>query len=201
MYQIAIKTDGIERRKKSTGLLHVVAGLILIISAGSYFKQMAYTNFLSVLPFYLVALLSLLYGLFRKKWDPLARHNHWMRMLQFLMFSLLGIYMLKYNVEYHTVSLFLWALICIPLLFTERKVFHDALLVFGNNSITIPGYFSNKVVPWSGIENIVVRRDFVTIHYPGNRYVQYEVLNDVAADDVEKINVFCHRQIQQKAKN
>lgn len=196
MYSIPIRVEGIERRKKSTGLLHAIAGLFLMLSAGMYYKQLGYKNFPLVFSFYLVAAASLIYGLLRKKIDPLAKYNHWMRMLQFLMFSMLGIFMLKSKVEYHTVSLFIWAIVCIPLLFTERKIFHDAVLSFSNSSVSIPGYFSTRVIPWSVIQSIVIREDYVTIHYPGNKYVQYEVLNEIGQNQVEKINLFCRQQLQ-----
>lgn len=196
MYSIPIKIEGIERRKKGTGLLHIAAGLFLIANAGAYYKQQQYQNFFLVLPIYLVAILSLTYGFFRKKIDPAAKFNHWVRMLQFLMFAVLGIFMLNTRMDFRTMTVFLWAVVCIPLLFTERKVFHDASLSFANNNITIPGYFSNKTVPWSVVENVVVRTDFVTIYYPNNKYVQYEVLDKIGAGELEKINRFCQHQLQ-----
>jgi len=198
MHLIAIKIDGIERRKKSTGLFHVVAGLFLVANIAEYYKQLNYQNFFSVLPMYLVAVASLVYGLFRNKMDPKAKFNHWMRMLQFLIFSVLGILMLKTKMEFRNVSLLLWAVICILLLFTERKIFHDAFLNLGRNNITIPGYFSNKVLPWSVIENIIVRQDYVTIYIPENKYIQYEVLSELNEAEIKNINLFCQQHIEEK---
>lgn len=198
MHLIAIKIDGIERRKKSTGLFHVVAGLFLLANIAEYYKQLNYQNFFSVLPMYLVAVASLLYGLFRNKMDPKAKFNHWMRMLQFLIFSVLGILMLKTKMDFRNISLFLWAVICILLLFTERKIFHDAFLNLSKNNITIPGYFSNKVLPWSVIENVIVRQDYVTIYIPRNRYIQYEVLSELSEAEIKDINFFCQQHIEEK---
>jgi hypothetical protein len=198
MHRIAIKIDGIERRKKSTGLFHIVAGLFLLANTAEYYKESGFKNFFSVFPMLLVGLVSLIYGLFRKKLDPAASFNHWIRVSQFLMFSILGVLMLQSKIEFRNISLLLWAAICIMLLFTERKIFHDAFLLFSKNNITIPGYFSNKVIPWSVIENIVVRQDFVTIYYPGNRYMQYEMLTEVTDTDIKTINLFCQQQIEQK---
>lgn len=198
MHRISIKIEGIERRKRSTGLLHIVAGLFLIANATEYHKQEAYEKFFAVLPIFLVAAASLFYGFFRNKIDPNAQYNHWMRMLQFLMFSILGILLLKSKIEFRNISLFLWAAICIMLLFTERKIFHDAFLSLGKHSITIPGYFSNKVIPWPVVENIVVRQDYVTIYYPNNRYMQYEVIAAINEEEVKKINNFCKQVLQQQ---
>lgn len=198
MHRLAIKIDGIERRKKSTGLFHVIAGLFLFANAAEYYKQSTYQNFLATLPIFIVAAVSLIYGLFRNKLDSKANFNHWVRMLQFLMFSILAVLMLQSKMSFRNVSLLIWAAICIMLLFTERKIFHDAFLLFGKTSVTIPGYFSNKVMPWSVIENIMVRKDFVTIYYPNNRYMQYEMLSEVNDSEIKKINLFCQQQIAQK---
>jgi hypothetical protein len=198
MHRIAIKIDGIERRKKSTGLFHVIAGLFLIANAAEYYKQSEYQNFLIVLPVFFVAAISLVYGLLRNKLDPKAQFYLWVRVLQLLMFSVLGIIMLQFTTGFRNVTLFLWAVICILLLFTERKIFHDAFLLFGKNTITIPGYFSNKVIPWSVIEKIVVRPDYVTLYYPQNRYLQYEILTEINEAEIKNINHFCQQQIAQK---
>ena len=130
--------------------------------------------------------------------DPHAEFNHWMRMLQFLVFSILGILMLKSKIEFRNMSLLIWAVVCILLLFTERKIFHDAYLSLGKSNITIPGYFSNKVIPWSVIENVIVRQDYVTIYYPQNRYLQYEVMSQLNDLEIKNINQFCQRHLGEK---
>lgn len=198
MHRIAIKIEGIEKRKRSTGLLHIVAGLFLLANAVEYFERLQYKNFFTTLPFFLVSVISLVYGLFRNKIDPKARFNHWVRMVQFLMFSILGVLMLQSKMDFRNSMLLLWAVICILLLFTERKIFHDVFLLFGKNTVTIPGYFSNKVIPWSAIENIIVRPDYVTLYYPQNRYIQYEILTEINEAEIKNINLFCQQQLEQK---
>jgi hypothetical protein len=118
MHRIAIKIEGIERRKKSTGLFHIIAGLFLIANTSEYYKESGYQNFFTVLPIYFIAAASLFYGLLRNKIDPTAQFNHWMRMLQFLMFTLLGVLFLKSDLDFRNILLLLWAVICILLLLT-----------------------------------------------------------------------------------
>jgi hypothetical protein len=106
--------------------------------------------------------------------------------------------MLQSKTDLRNSLLLVWAVICILLLFTERKIFHDAFLLFGKNTLTIPGYFSNKVIPWTALENIIVRPDYVTLYYPENRYMQYEILTEINESEIKNINHFCQQQIQQK---
>jgi hypothetical protein len=198
MHRIPIKIEGIERRKRSTGLLHIVAGLFLITSTSAYFKLLNYEHFLSVFPMFAIAVGSLVYGLLRSKIDAHAKYNHWMRMLQFLAFAVLGILMLQTKLESRSLMLLLWAAICILLLFTERKVFHDTSLSFEEKAVTVPGYFSNKVLPWEVIENLIVRQDYVTIYLPQNRYIQHEVLAELNEKEINEVNNFCQQQLKEK---
>ena len=108
MLNIPVKIEGIERRKRSTGLLHVVAGFFLIANAGTYNQLTHYEHLLVVVPVYLVALISLIYGFMRKRIDPNARYNHWVRLTQFLVFAVLGVLIINTGKTVTVLSLFLW---------------------------------------------------------------------------------------------
>lgn len=199
MYKIPVKIEGIERRKRSTGLLHIVAGFFLIANGGTYMRQMNFDNILYAIPFYLVAAVSLFYGFFRYRFDPFAQYNHWIRLVQFLSFSALTLIFLSFSKAPQIIGLSLWAIVTLFLMFTERKVFHDAQLQVKTEGIHIPGYLKTHVVPWGIIENLVVRNDYVTILRRDQKYVQLEILNDVSKQEIEDINQFSKQQIQQFA--
>lgn len=195
MHKIPVKIEGIERRKRSTGLLHVVAGFFLIVNAGTYNQLHQYEQLAVVLPVYAIALLSLVYGFGRKRIDPLARYNHWLRMLQFLVFAVLGVLMINTGKSLTAATLFLWAGITLLLLFTERKVFHDTALLLLEDGIHVPGYFRNHVLPWAIVEELVLRQDYVTILRKDKKYVQLELLTPVTAEETEQINRYSKAQI------
>ncbi|HVE60434.1 MAG TPA: hypothetical protein VNA26_01350, partial [Chitinophagaceae bacterium] len=111
MYSIPLKIEGIERRKRSTGILHLIAGLFLITTAGDYYEHLNYEEFLNVLPVYMVCGVSLTYGFFRKRIDPSARFNHWVRMLQFITFAILAISFTSFADRVTNIALFLWAIV------------------------------------------------------------------------------------------
>jgi hypothetical protein len=200
MYRVPIKIDGIERRKKSAGLLHVLAGLFLITSTTNYFKLSGYQNFFSVLPLYAIAAASLVYGLLRNKIDPKTTQNHRMRMLQFLSFAVLSILMFKAEMDSHGIMLLIWAGMCLLFLFTEKKVLHTSSLSFEEKAVTVPGYFSNKVLPWEAIENLIVRQDYITIYLAQNKYIQTEVLAELNEKEIRDLNDFCQQHLVEKQK-
>jgi hypothetical protein len=199
MYKLPVKIDGIERRKRSTGLLHIVAGFFLIVNAGTYNQKMNFDNISIVLPFYGVAAISLLYGFFRKRFDPMANYNHWVRLLQFLSFAMLTLLFIDFSGGPQIIGLALWAAVTLFLMFTERKVFHDAYLQIKGDGIHVPGYLKVNVVPWAIIESLVVRSDYVTILRRDQKYVQLEVSHDLCIQDLEQLHQFSKQHIDKYA--
>jgi hypothetical protein len=195
MYNIAIKIEGMEWRRRSTGLLHLAAGFFLLVKTIDYVKYGNYSNLLTVIPFFLVVVLSLGYGFLKKKLDPAARFNHWLRTMQFLSFAVLGILMITAGKTVDYGTLFTWAIICLFLMFTERKVFHDAKLFFRKEGILIPGYFYNRQIFWNNIRGVIARPDFITIFYPDNKFLQYEVISKVEEKELTEINAYCQMQM------
>lgn len=195
MFKISVKLEGIERRKRSTGLLHIVAGFFLVLSTGSYYSNSSGVNLSLMVPVYLVAALSLGYGAFRKKIDPAARYNHWIRVLQFLTFSYLSISFSQLISNLQVASLILWAVVILFLMFTERKMFEDTDLQIKEEGVFVPGYFRSHVIPWQVMEAFVLRPDFLTITRKDQKYVQLELLKGLTATEIQAINNFCQIQI------
>jgi hypothetical protein len=197
MYKIPVKIEGIERRKRSTGLLHVIAGFFLISNASTYFKHLNYFDFIFVSPFFIVGAASFVYGFFRRRLDPAAIYNHWLRMLQFLTFAILAVSFMSFASGVVYFGLFLWAVVTLFLMFTERKVFHDTVMQIKEDGIHVPGYFTSHVIPWHIVADFILRTDYVTISRTNLKYVQLELLGNIEADEVAAINDFSRQKILQ----
>ena len=197
MHKLAVKLEGIERRKRTTGLLHILAGCFLLLKAFDYWRlQQAGNRWMKAL-YFSAALLSILYGLLKKLKDPAARYNRWVRLLQVYLFTSLAIAFISFGRTVDVIVLFAWAIACLLLMFTERKVFHDAEMFFGNEGIFIPGYFTNRRLFWNTITEVVIRPDFITIFQKDSSFLQYEVLKNMPASSLEEITLYCNEQIHQ----
>ncbi|MBD0277217.1 MAG: hypothetical protein ICV81_04515 [Flavisolibacter sp.] len=195
MYILPVKIESIERRKRSTGLLHIVAGLFLIISIGNYSKYEQYQKLLPLLPLYTVAVLSLIYGLFRKKIDPEAVYIHWVRLLQFPAFIVMGFLLFPFS-GISAFTLFLWAAVVLFLMTTEGKIFKIKGLKIAKEGIIIPSHLKDHLLPWTLIESIVIRPDFVTIFRTNKKFVQLEMVQDMDRNKIREIEVFSQQQIE-----
>ena len=199
MFSIAVKIDGIESRKRSAGLLHIVIGFFLIAKGADYFRYLKYHNFLFVLPILLIASFSLFYGFFRKKTDPTASLNFILRLLQCLTFLVLGILMTYYGTYIDYTGLFIFAFLCFMLLFSERKVFEETYIIMDHEGIKIPGYYKDHLIPWKALSNVVVREDFLTIFHVKQKYLQYQVRQSLSPLELAKVNAYCKEQIESVA--
>lgn len=199
MHKLAVKLEGIERRKRTTGLFHIAAGFFLLLKSLDFFRLHGGGSFLAILPFFAVALLSLGYGVLKKLWDPAARFNRWVRLMQVTAFVVLAIEFVALGDTIAVVLLFAWAVGCLFLMFTERKVFHDAEMVFGNEGIYIPGYFTNRRLFWANIKDVVIRPDYITIFQRDDSFLQYEVLKKLDLAQLDEIALYCRRQIEAAA--
>ena len=200
MYSVTVKIEEIERRRRSAGLMHVVAGFFLILNCKKYYELGNYEKFLSLLPFLAVAVISLFYGLFRRKIDLLAKYNNWLRLVQAATFIVLGAAILRSGRAIDYIGPFAFAFLCLVLLFTERRVFQQTTIFFDEDGVKIPGYYKDYLVKWQELNEVVVREDFLTLFHVKNKYLQYQVLQDLSTLEVAKLNAFCKEQIE-KAHN
>jgi hypothetical protein len=196
MHKLSVKLEGIERRKRTTGLLHIAAGFFLLLKSLDYFRLQQYGNFKDVWPFLGAAAFSLLYGVFKKLWDPLAKRNPWIRLMQVCVFTILAFNFIPHGQNVSVILLFGWAIGCLLLMFTERKVFHDAEMLFTKDGIFIPGYFTNRRLFWSNLKEVVVRPDYITIFQSDDSFLQYEVLKKTGLAELDEIALYCRQQIQ-----
>ncbi len=196
MYIIHVKIDQLERRKCSIGLMHIVAGFFLMANAGSLYKYLNYETIWPVIPVYFIAGLSLFYGFFRIKVDPRSRFNHWLRLLQFFVFILLGFLFIPILKTFSVFASFIWAFAALFLLFAERKVLQNTGIQLKKEGIQIPGLIKNHLLIWPLIESIIIRPDFITIFRTNKKYVQLEVIKNLDPEEQRQIEQFCKQQIE-----
>jgi len=200
MYTVAVKIDGIENRRRSAGLLHVLIGFFMIFHASNYYHITDYKNFWPVAFTLLVASFSLFYGFFRRKIDLSAKYNFWLRVIQFASFLFLGILMINAGSNNY-LAVFIFAFLCFVLLFSEKKIFKEFDLTLDENGVTVPGYYKDTLVKWDELSEVVVREDFVTLFHIKEKYIQFQVMQDLSTLEVAKMNAYCKEKIQQLTVN
>jgi hypothetical protein len=196
MFSITVKIDGIENRRRSSGLLQMVVGFFLIIKGSDYYQLLGYNDFYRVIPMLLVGSFSIFYGFFKKRVDPTYQYNFWLRLLQAICFTVLGFMMLGVGRNIDYIGVFIFAFLCILLLFSERRIFQETTIFIDEKGVRIPGYYRDHLITWQDLSEVVVREDFVTFFHRKDKYLQYQVMQDLSTLEVAKMNAFCREQIE-----
>ena len=196
MYSVTVRIEGVERRRRSAGLFHILVGFFMIAEGADYFKLLNYQEVFRVLPVMLIGAFSLFYGFFRRRIDLAARYNYWLRLLQVIAFAYLGLMMTEIARPIDYISVFSFAFLCILLMFSERRIFMETTLFLEIEGIRIPGYYRDHLVYWKDLENVTIREDFITLFHVKQKYLQYQVMQDLSLLELAKLNAFCKEQIE-----
>ncbi|MFL5811456.1 MAG: hypothetical protein ACJ749_18170 [Flavisolibacter sp.] len=198
MYSITVRIDGIENRRRSAGLLHVVIGFFMIVNAATYYRFTGYSNYIPVVPILLIASVSLFYGVFRRKLDWNAHYNYWLRLVQVVSFTILGILLTTVGRPIDYMGVFIFTVLSIILLFSERRIFQETVIMLTEEGITIPGYYRDHLVSWEELSEVVIREDFITLFHIKQKYLQYQVKQDLSTLELAKMNAFCRGKIEER---
>lgn len=196
MYTVAVKIEGMERRRRNTGLVHIIIGFFLLIKCFDLYKYLEELSVTPVLPFAFIGLISLGYGLFRKRFDITGKHNAGLRFLQTITFLSFGFLMYRFGNTIDYAGLFLWAFLTLILFFSEKKLFAETAISISKEGVKIPGSYREHLVEWKLLESVAVRHDFITLFHYGKKYLQYQVMQDLSELEVVKMNAFCKEQIE-----
>jgi hypothetical protein len=196
MYSITVKIEGIESRRRSAGILHIVTGFFMLFNASNYYRFTDYKNVWPAAFVLLVASISLFYGFFRRKMDLSAHYNYWLRLVQVVSFTVLGFLMIGTGRPSDYIGVFVFALLCIVLMFSERRIFNETTVYFKEEGIKIPGYYRDHLITWEEVAEVVVREDFLTIFNNNQKYLQFQVMQDLSTLEVAKMNAFCKEKVE-----
>jgi hypothetical protein len=94
------------------------------------------------------------------------------------------------------VGVFVFVLLCIVLMFSERRIFQETTIFFTEEGIKIPGYYKDHLVKWEELSEVIVREDFLTIFNTNKKYLQYQVMQDLSTLEVAKMNAFCKEKVE-----
>jgi len=194
-YEIGIQIEKLARRKTHAPILHLLAGLFLLIKGADYWRYNDFSSWLSVSPFFLIGLISILYGLLHKKLDARHKAQPYIRGLQILCFSVLAFQFITSSHELDGLFSMLWAFICFYFFLMEKRMYDSVKLRIEDGGISLPGMFGRRQLDWVQLENLVVRADFVTIFFTEDRYLQYAVLDNVSEETLVEIGRFIEEKL------
>ncbi|TCJ19130.1 hypothetical protein EPD60_01575 [Flaviaesturariibacter flavus] len=191
-FHIPVRIESLEKRRRMTGVLHVVAGFYLLAATAAWMTQRQFQGVAGTLPFLAIALVAIVYGIRRRRLDPRAKYNSALRGLEAMGFGLLA----TSQSGIASYGLFAWAGLSVLLLFSEKVLFQPSVIELGPDGIGLPGSPKPPVLPWAELENMIVRADYVTLFRNDKKYVQLEVTESLAPESIADADAFAKEQIR-----
>ena len=191
-YSIPVYFEPFLRQKKAARLIHFLAGFLMIANAWGNFNQPS-PDLLFVVIQIAVALLSILFAFFGNRLaNDHSRVNSILRIIQafaflyaaWYFFSVMNLTMMSFMQLLAAAGLFL-------LLITERKIFSSPVVKLDAKGIYTPNTPNDRFIPWSDIDNMLIKNDYISINTLKNQFIQYETNIILSELEMDEMNAFC----------
>ncbi|HJU45700.1 MAG TPA: hypothetical protein VJ647_02900 [Chitinophagaceae bacterium] len=196
-WSVTVILDAFERRKNNSGLLHLFTGFLLILKTMDWVKKMpADKQWLSFL-FLGAGFLFVLFGLWGRRLT--ASFTTWSKRLfiiEMLCFLALSLLFLPNGKPVDFTFTVAWTLLCCFFYYSEKRTEKPAVVKLTEQGILIPGMFKGKLLPWSQVESIVLRTDYLTINKKTNKYYQFEVAEENGESFIAEFNRYAAGKIK-----
>jgi hypothetical protein len=72
----------------------------------------------------------------------------------------------------------------------EYKIFQPSFARIDISGITLPTTFSERLIGWNQLNNVILRDDLLTLDFKNNKILQLEVLDETGVVTAEEMNQF-----------
>jgi hypothetical protein len=201
-YRIVVMLPDVERRKKTLGPLHFLAACMFFFYAASILRglhstSIAYWTAMLLIGAWLVLFAFLGKRLFasEKDYGSTSQGTRWVESGLFMAMALFAFY--QGAAAIHGVVLVFWSLAFAFMAWTERTLFEPITVSISAKGVGVPRPGGVHWYSWSQIEGIILRPDYFTVLFPGNRHIQYEVSQFMRDTEIMEINEFCSSMLKQ----
>lgn len=184
-----------ENLKRSGRVLHLAAGILILVHAISHFNQPHSS------PIYLGCLLLIAVDIFilvvagKNLLITLPRVNLFFRFVEFLFFLGIGVTLL-FDKSWIAGSIHvLLSGVYIYLFHCERRVLTDEYVAIHHTGITIPALPEQQFFIWSNINRIDARYDCITIDTSLNKSYHFNLRRNLAFEELDQIHEFCRHYL------
>jgi hypothetical protein len=195
MYKFRILHPNAITRLRLQPVMHGMTGILFLFNViGAY--KMEQPNWLIVLLFTVMGLVSVLFPFLMRRMRKFAEANTVLRMLQ--AFTMLSgcLYFLSHMQPIVGFTLFLAGLGIGYIGYAEYKILQPSHAEFDTTGITLPTVFGKRRIGWNEMKNVILRNDLLTLDFKNNKILQLEVLDDISTTRAAEMNNFFQTRIQ-----
>lgn len=189
-YWFRIVRNDLRLRYMQSRALHVMAALFMLLYALQYRNGEASWLYLMMLfppPITIIALV-----LFKRRLFEELANLRMFRILELGFLVMGSMHFLQKNNEMLALLFLLVASLIGLIFYMETRLFSAQYIVFHKSHIEVPTLWRTRHIAWHTINKVVIRRPYLTILFPNERYMQWAIAdaeNEPSFD--EQFVTFC----------
>ena len=188
-YKLRILHPNTLTRLRLQPVMHMLIGLLFLLNGIGIYKSIV-PNLGMTIFFFVLGFASIGFPFFMKRFSNIQSANSLTRMIQSFTCFTGCLYFLSHMEPMIGLLLLLTGIASAYIGWAEYKIFQPAFISIDITGITIPTTFSERLIGWNQLNNVILRDDLLTLDFKNNKILQLEVLDETGVVTAEEMNKF-----------
>jgi len=188
-YKLRILHPNTLTRLRLQPVMHMLIGILFLLNGIGIYKTPV-PNWSMAVFFLILGFASIAFPFFMKRFSNIQAANSLTRMIQAFTCFTGCLYFLENKEPLIGLLLLLTGVASAYIGYAEYKIFQPAFARIDTMGITLPTTFSERLIGWNQLNNVVLRDDLLTLDFKNNKVMQLEVLDETGLVTAEEMNTF-----------
>ncbi|SFD50822.1 hypothetical protein SAMN05518672_102230 [Chitinophaga sp. CF118] len=188
-YKLRILHPNTLTRLRLQPVMHMLVGILFLLNGIGIYKSLA-PNWSMTIFFFLLGLASIMFPFIMKRFSNIQAANSLTRMVQAFTCFTGCLYFLSHLEPMIGLLLLLTGIATAYIGWAEYKIFQPSFARIDTMGITLPTTFSERLIGWNQLNNVILRDDLLTLDFKNNKIMQLEVLDETGVVTAEEMNTF-----------
>jgi hypothetical protein len=169
--------------------MHMLIGILFLLNGIGIYKTPT-PNWSMAVFFLILGFASIAFPFFMKRFSNIQAANSLTRMIQAFTCFTGCLYFLENKEPLIGLLLLLTGAASAYIGYAEYKIFQPAFARIDMMGIILPTTFSQRLIGWNQLNNVILRDDLLTLDFKNNKVMQLEVLDETGLVTAEEMNAF-----------
>jgi hypothetical protein len=188
-YRLRILHPNTLTRLRLQPIMHMLIGILFLLNGIGIYKGGS-PNWSMTAFFFLLGLASIAFPFVMKRFTNIQAANSLTRMIQSFTCLTGCLYFLSHMEPMIGLLLLATGFASAYIGWAEYKIFQPAFARIDTTGITLPTTFSERLIAWNQLNNVILRDDLLTLDFKNNKVLQLEVLDETGLVTAEEMNTF-----------
>jgi hypothetical protein len=188
-YKIRILHPNAVTRLRLQPAMHGLIGMLFLLNCIGVYNS-ATPNWAVAFFFLILGIASLVFPFIMKRFKNIQGANTLTRIIQAFACFTGCLYFLSHMQPLIGLLLLATGIAAAYIGYAEYKIFIPCYIKVDINGATLPTTFSERLISWNQLNNLILNKDLLTLDFKNNKVLQIEILDEPGADKEAEMNAF-----------